>query len=175
MKPFKQGNLDRFCAVYSVLNSMQLLGINLPYYKAQKMYDYIIDQLNICDSFFDTAEYGADYKRLEQIMSYAKEYVKTVFKAKLSYHRPFYNQKLFFYEILNYMQTQRNAGKSVIIRVRSKEIDHYSVFYGINDKRMKLFDSDVMPSIKLNQISHIKNDAKYQLLIRQMYVLELYK
>ncbi len=131
MKPFKQGNLDRFCSVYSVLNSMQLLGINLPYYKAQKMYDYIIDQLNICDSFFDTAEYGADYKRLEQIMSYAKEYVKTVFKAELSYHHPFYNQKLFFDEILNYMQTQRNAGKSVIIRVRSKEIDHYSVFYGL--------------------------------------------
>ena len=72
MKPFKQGNLDRFCSVYSVLNSMQLLGINLPYYKAQKMYDYIIDQLNIYDAFFDTAEYGADYKRLEQIMSYQK-------------------------------------------------------------------------------------------------------
>ena len=44
MKPFKQGNLDRFCSVYSVLNSMQLLGINLPYYKAQEMYDYIIRQ-----------------------------------------------------------------------------------------------------------------------------------
>lgn len=175
MKPFKQGNLDRFCSVYSVLNSMQLLGINLPYYKAQEMYDYIIDQLNMYDSFFDTAENGADYKRLEQIMSYAKEYVKTVFKTELSYHRPFYNKKLFFDEILNYMQTQRNAGKSVIIRVRSNEFDHYSVFYGVNEKRMKLFDSDVLPSIKLNQISHIKNDAKYQLLIRQMYVLELYK
>ena len=108
-------------------------------------------------------------------MSYAKEYVKTVFKAELSYHRPFYNQKLFFDEILNYMQTQRNAGKSVIIRVRSKEIDHYSVFYGANDKRIRLFDSDCLPSIKLDQISHIKDDAKYQLLIRQMYVLELYK
>ncbi len=175
MKPFKQGNLDRFCSVYSVLNAMQLLGIKLPHQKAQEAYDYIIDQLNAYDSFFDTAENGADYKRLEQIMKFAREYVKTVFKAELTYHRPFYNTKLFFDEILKYMQTQQNAGKSVIIRVRSSEFDHYSVFYGVNNKRVKLFDSDGLPSIKLNQISHIKNDAKYQLLVRQMYVLEVRK
>lgn len=76
MKAFRQGNLDRFCSVYSVLNSMQLLGVHLSHNKAQAMYDYIIDQLNFYDSFFDTAENGADYKRLEQIMSFAKEYIK---------------------------------------------------------------------------------------------------
>lgn len=51
MRAFRQGNLDRFCSVYSVLNSMQLLGVHLPHNKAQAMYDYIIDQLNFYNSF----------------------------------------------------------------------------------------------------------------------------
>ena len=175
MRSFRQGNLDRFCSVYSVLNSMQLLGVHLPHNKAQAMYDYIIDQLNFYNSFFDTAENGADYKRLEQIMSFAKEYVKTVFKAEITYHRPFYNTTLSFEALLDYMKRQQSEGKSVIVRIRSNEFDHYSVFYGVSNERMRLFDSDGLPSIKLNQISHIKNVAKHQLLVRQMYVLELCK
>ena len=136
MRAFRQGNLDRFCSVYSVLNSMQLLGVHLPHNKAQAMYDYIIDQLNFYNSFFDTAENGADYKRLEQIMSFAKEYVKTVFNAEITYHRPFYNTKLSFEALLDYMKRQQSEGKSVIVRIRSNEFDHYSVFYGVSNERM---------------------------------------
>ena len=73
------------------------------------------------------------------------------------------------------MKRQQSEGNSVIVRIRSNEFDHYSVFYGVSNERMRLFDSDGLPSIKLNQISHIKNVAKHQLLIRQMYVLELCK
>ena len=45
MKPFKQGALDRFCSVYSGINSLVMLGYDLPQKKAQALYDYVIDQL----------------------------------------------------------------------------------------------------------------------------------
>ena len=71
------------------------------------------------------------------------------------------------------MQQQREQNKAVIIRIRSADLDHYSVFDGVQGNKLKLFDSDHLPYIKVNDISHIKDDAKFQLLIRQLYVLEL--
>ncbi len=68
------------------------------------------------------------------------------------------------------MQQQRQQNKAIIIRVRSENIDHYSVFDGVKGNKLKLFDSDHLPYIKVNDISHIKDDAKFQLLIRQLYV-----
>lgn len=67
MRPFKPGALDRFCSVYPGINSLVMLGYDLPQKKAQALYDYVIDQLECYSSFFDTAENEADYKRLEQI------------------------------------------------------------------------------------------------------------
>ena len=77
MKPFKQGALDRFCSVYSGINSLVILGYDLSQKKAQALYDYVIDQLECYSSFFDVAENGADYKRLEQILTFINDYLKT--------------------------------------------------------------------------------------------------
>lgn len=175
LKPYKQGHLSRYCSVYSVINAVRLLELDLPRDKAQKMYDYILDQLNFYNALHDTAQYGADGSRIEQIMQYARDYIKTVYKKELTFFRPFYNNKLFFDKLLEYMQRQREQNKAVIIRLRSDELDHYSVFDCVKDDKLRLFDSDHLPSVKLNDITHIKDDAKFQLLIRQLYVLELCK
>lgn len=173
IKPYKHGTLSRWCSVYSVINAVRMLGLDLQNNKAQKMYDYVLDQLNFYDALHDTAQYGADGARIEQIIQFAKDYLKTVYKQELSFTRPFYNNKLFFDKLLEYMQQQREQNKAVIIRIRSADLDHYSVFEGVQGNKLKLFDSDHLPYIKVNDISHIKDDAKFQLLIRQLYVLEL--
>lgn len=173
MQPYKQGHLSRYCSIYSVINAVRLLGLELPINKAQEMYDYILDQLNFYDALHDTAQYGADGARIEQIMQYSRDYIKTVYKKELIFIRPFYNNKLFFDKLLEYMQQQREHNKAIIIRLRSADLDHYSVFDGVQGNKLKLFDSDHLPYIKVNDISHIKDDAKFQLLIRQFYVLEL--
>jgi len=173
IKPYKQGHLSRWCSLYSVINAVRMLGLDLQINKAQKMYDYVLDQLNFYDALHDTAQYGADGARIEQIMQYSRDYIKTVYKKELKFIRPFYNNKLFFDKLLGYMQQQREQNKAVIIRIRSADLDHYSVFDGVKGNKLKLFDSDHLPYIKVNDISHIKDDAKFQLLIRQLYVLEL--
>ena len=173
IKPYKQGTLSRWCSVYSVINAVRMLGLELPLDKAQEMYDYILEQLYVYDALNDVVQYGADGARIEQIIQFAKDYLKTVYKKELIFTRPFYNNKLFFDKLLEYMQQQREQNKAVIIRIRSADLDHYSVFDGVKGNKLKLFDSDHLPYIKVNDISHIKDDAKFQLLIRQLYVLDL--
>lgn len=173
IKPYKQGTLSRWCSVYAVINAVRMLGLELPLDKAQEMYDSILDQLYVYDALNDVVQYGADGARIEQIIQFAKDYLKTVYKQELSFIRPFYNNKLFFDKLLEYMQQQREQNKAVIIRIRSTDLDHYSVFDGVKGNKLKLFDSDHLPYIKVNDISHIKDDTKFQLLIRQLYVLEL--
>lgn len=173
IKPYKQGTLSRWCSVYAVINAVRMLGLELPLDKAQEMYDSILDQLYVYDALNDVVQYGADGARIEQIIQFAKDYLKTVYKKELSFIRPFYNNRIFFDKLLDYMQQQREQNKAVIIRIRSADLDHYSVFDGVKGNKLKLFDSDHLPYIKVNDISHIKDDAKFQLLIRQLYVLEL--
>ena len=173
IKPYKQGALSRWCSVYSVINAVRMLGLELPSHKAQDMYDYVSSQLYMYDALNDVVQYGADGARIEQIIQFARDYLKTVYKKELTFIRPFYNNKLFFDKLLGYMQQQREHNKAVIIRIRSADLDHYSVFDGVKGNKLKLFDSDHLPYIKVNDISHIKDDAKFQLLIRQLYVLEL--
>lgn len=173
IKPYKQGTLSRWCSVYSVINAVRMLGLELPVNKAQEMYDYILEQLYVYDALNDVVQYGADGTRIEQIMQYSRDYIKTVYKKELTFIRPFYNNRIFFDKLLDYMQQQREHNKAVIIRIRSADLDHYSVFDGVQGNKLKLFDSDHLPYIKVNDISHIKDDAKFQLLIRQLYVLEL--
>lgn len=173
IKPYKQGTLSRYCSVYAVINAVRMLGLELPVNKAQEMYDYVLEQLYVYDALNDVVQYGADGTRIEQIMQYSRDYIKTVYKKELTFIRPFYNNKLFFDKLLEYMQQQREHNKAVIIRIRSADLDHYSVFDGVQGNKLKLFDSDHLPYIKVNDISHIKDDAKFQLLIRQLYVLEL--
>lgn len=173
IKPYKQGTLSRWCSVYSVINAVRMLGLELPLDRAQEMYDYILDQLYVYDALNDVVQYGADGAMIEQIIQFARDYLKTVYKKELTFIRPFYNNKLFFDKLLEYMQQQRQQNKAIIIRVRSENIDHYTVFDCVKGNKLKLFDSNHLPYIKVNDISHIKNDAKFQLLIRQLYVLEL--
>lgn len=173
IKPYKQGTLSRWCSVYSVINAVRMLGLELSVNKAQEMYDSILDQLYVYDALNDVVQYGADGARIEQIIQFAKDYLKSAYKKELSFIRPFYNNKLFFDKLLGYMQQQREQNKAVIVRIRSADLDHYSVFDGVKGNKLKLFDSDHLPYIKVNDISHIKDDAKFQLLIRQLYVLEL--
>lgn len=173
IKPYKQGTLSRYCSLYSVINAVRMLGLELPLDKAQEMYDYILEQLYVYDALNDVVQYGADGARIEQIIQFARDYLKTVYKKELTFIRPFYNNKLFFDKLLEYMQQQRQQNKAIIIRVRSADLDHYSVFDGVKGNKLKLFDSNHLPYIKVNDISHIKDDAKFQLLIRQLYVLEL--
>lgn len=173
LKPFRQGTLSRWCSVYAVINAVRMLGLELSVNKAQEMYDSILEQLYEYDALNDVVQYGADGARIEQIIQFAKDYLKTVYKKELSFIRPFYNNRIFFDKLLEYMQQQREQNKAIIIRIRSADLDHYSVFDGVQGNKLKLFDSDHLPYIKVNDISHIKDDAKFQLLIRQLYVLEL--
>ena len=173
IKPYKQGTLSRWCSVYAVINAVRMLGLELSVNKAQEMYDSILEQLYEYDALNDVVQYGADGARIEQIIQFAKDYLKSTYKKELIFTRPFYNNKLFFDKLLEYMQQQREQNKAVIIRIRSADLDHYSVFDGVKGNKLKLFDSDHLPYIKVNDISHIKDDAKFQLLIRQLYVLEL--
>ena len=173
IKPYKQGTLSRYCSVYAVINAVRMLGLELSVNKAQEMYDSILNQLYEYDALNDVVQYGADGARIEQIIQFARDYIKTVYKKELSFIRPFYNNRIFFDKLLEYMQQQREQNKAVIIRIRSADLDHYSVFDGVQGNKLKLFDSDHLPYIKVNDISHIKDDAKFQLLIRQLYVLKL--
>ena len=173
IKPYKQGTLSRWCSVYAVINAVRMLGLELSVNKAQEMYDSILEQLYEYDALNDVVQYGADGARIEQIIQFAKDYLKSTYKKELIFTRPFYNNKLFFDKLLEYMQQQREQNKAVIIRIRSADLDHYSIFDGVKGNKLKLFDSDHLPYIKVNDISHIKDDAKFQLLIRQLYVLEL--
>lgn len=65
IKPYKQGTLSRWCSVYSVINAVRMLGLELPVNKAQEMYDYVLDQLYVYDA-------------LDEIKSYQKKKKETV-------------------------------------------------------------------------------------------------
>lgn len=175
MKAYKQGDFSRWCSVYSIINAMNMLGLELPHKKAQDMYDYILEQLYLYDALNDVAQYGADGTRIEQILQYACDYLKIVYNTELKFDRPFYNCKITFDELLEYMERLREDKKAIIVRIRGSKFDHYSVFDSIQDNKLRLRDSDHLPYVKLNQISHIKDRTKFQLLTRQLYILELCK
>lgn len=175
MKPYKQGTLDRFCSVYSVINTLVRLGYDLPPQKAQDLYDFVITELEDTDAFFDTAENGADAKRLEQILTSANNYLKSINQPQIKFNRPFYQNKLDFEELLRAIDLQHKANAVFIVDISCSEWEHYSVYNGLNTERIKFFDSSNMPSLKLNSISHKKGEKRYQLHTRQIYcVTKLY-
>lgn len=174
MRPFKQGKYSRYCSVYSTLNCLQLLGLKLTHEQWQELYDSIIECISRDDELFAMNVAGVDHIRLENIFEFADKFLKKKHKLRLKFERPFWNQKLSLENLISYIQEQQSMNKTVLLRVRSNTFDHYSIFDRIDKTSIKFFDSDSMSSLILGQIA-TDHSKKHQIMLRQVYVLELCK
>ena len=171
MRPFKQGHLDRCCAIYSVINALKLLNLDCNRAIAQHMYDFIVERLSRDDELFGVLKEGADHTVLSKIFEYTQAYIKENYNADLIVERPFYNYKGSFEDLTVLMMRYIVFGSSVLVRVKCSSFDHYSVVEDVSADKISFFDSVDMTSIKLKQISHRKGIKKHWLMPRNSYVM----
>ena len=82
-------------------------------------------------------------------------------------------EEIAYEERMKKMKEERNNGGGVIVWISGEDLEHYSVFNRIDDKKMMRFiDSDHLPSIPVKDVS-IGKEKDYRLLIRNLYFLHV--
>ena len=133
----------------------------------QNLFNHIIKEL-IRYKHFEIFTQGASDGLMQAIFSYTNAYLCKHHKVSLQYHRS-WNKRM---EVQELMETLNNH-KAVILRIRSNTFDHFTIYSRIDGDKIKFFDSDSLPTIKLSETSPTTNEKKNQIILRQIYFMEL--
>jgi hypothetical protein len=157
MRPYNQGNIDRFCAVYAVINACRRavhkhhkFGFEEGCAFYENMMQFLIDSGLIEDVLYN----GSSYEVMTKLLDQAKAYLKEKYGFRLHYKRPFVDTKLSVGKVLKLIRhfLKRNDNSSCIIRFFNMGVwDHWSVIRRGHGLRLKLFDSYHYPELHINE------------------------
>lgn len=171
LKPFKQGELDRFCGIYALINAVRSTGFKLTQTQAQAVMDDIVENL-ASDDLTALMLNGAEHKELMKIARRFNRSLDTLFDKQVELIRPCKNKSPDFETVLRDMAYERSCNNGVIVRFFSNALDHYSVFDRIDAERIKLIDSAHIASLPLKEVS-VGYRTKYTLRTDGIYYLRL--
>jgi hypothetical protein len=134
-KPYRQGHLDGFCGVYSVVNSMRLINRRMGDEKATMLFKRILRCLERKGAISSFATYGLS---TDDLLCILKEVV--IPKYRIAVTRPFYRSRntsldYFLWEVTEYLR--ECPGRAVITSVAG----HWTVLQGATAKQIHFFDS----------------------------------
>lgn len=173
IKPYKQGNFDRLCSIYALLNAVQSMGFKLTHLQAQSLADGIIETIPSSDL---TALMlgGAEHKDLMKLARRLNKGLNALFGKQVELTRPYKRNRPDLSTALREMTEARLNNAGVIVRISSDRFDHYSVFSHIEREKVRFIDSDHMPSLLLNELS-TDGEKKYELHLENIYCLQIRK
>lgn len=169
LKPFKQGELDRFCGIYALINAVRSTGFKLTQSQAQAVMDDIVENL-ASDDLTALMLNGAEHKELMKLARRFNRSLDTLFDKQVELIRPYKNKSPDFETVLCDMEYERSCNNGVIVRIFSNAFDHYSVFDRVDDQRIRFIDSAHIASLPLSDLSD-GYQTKYTLRVDDVYFL----
>jgi hypothetical protein len=139
--PFKQGDLDGLCGVYSIANALDYLDIE----NGEDVFEHIIKYMQ--RKFIFIREYIIDGLKDSTVNRLLQE-AKTVFNFKFSRHEG--NNIVTTWNMLT---DSIDDNTCAIIELGGRH-EHWTVVKSITDKRINLIDSGGLQHIDRNDFGH---------------------
>ena len=171
IRPYKQGELDRLCSLYALINAVRSTGFKLTRLQTQTVADDIIENLSSGD-LKDLMLNGAGHKEVMKLARRLNKVLHDVYDKQIEVMRPYRHKTPDFETVLFDMEYERSCNNGVIVRFFSNALDHYSVFDRIDAERIKLIDSAHIASLPLKEVS-VGYRTRYTLRTDGIYYLRL--
>ena len=170
IRPYKQGELDRLCSLYALINAVRSTGFKLTRLQMQAVADGIIENLS-SDDLKALMLGGAEHKDLMKLALRLNKGLNALFGKQVELTRPYKRNRPDLSTALREMTEARLNNAGVIVRISSDRFDHYSVFSHIEREKVRFIDSDHMPSLPLNELS-TDGEKKYELHLENIYSIQ---
>lgn len=135
--PYKQGALDQFCGVYSIVNSYQLIYDKFNDDDAYDLIHKIISYLDQKGRLKHVFKNGMNKRDLYGILKHV-----TVKKYGIQFRRPFLrtdpSHREYWDQIREFLSQE---GRSVIILLENHVMSHWSVIWKMEGNQIRLCDS----------------------------------
>ncbi|MBO4521406.1 MAG: hypothetical protein J5787_09400 [Alphaproteobacteria bacterium] len=173
IKPYKQGSLDNFCSLYSLINAIRATGFEMNQEDSQFLLNDAIESLKPSD-FVKVMLHGAGHKLLIKISKKLNESLDRIYDHRFTLTQPYKREEPELSAVLKRMTEARSKNTGIIVRVSSDTFDHYSVFECVENGKVRFIDSDHMPSLPVKELS-TDGEKKYELHLKNVYFLQIRK
>lgn len=147
MRAYYQGEVDFFCAVYAIINSVRLSAVKyrrFTFNEGCRFYQHMIQYLYDSNQFLEVLYHGTSFRLMDELLGVAKKYLYETYQLKLFHKRPLKFRDYPVKDVSRYIGDYLSRpGNSCIFRLHNKDVgDHWSV---IRKKafsyKLRLFDS----------------------------------
>lgn len=143
IEPYRQGELDGLCSIYSAINALRLAlhGVApLSNSRAKELFEQGAVYLERKDGLSDTVASGTSTRRWHGIVRRLARHVSTATIA-VELEQPGLGSKPTSDETIAWIEASIGQGKPVLIHLEGGSIDHFSIVAGLTLTRLQLFDS----------------------------------
>lgn len=132
MKAYCQGEVDYFCGVYAIINSVRLACRKLhdfSYEEGCRFYQHMIQYLYDTNQFIEVLYHGTSFRLMDELLGVARKYLYDTYGLKLYYKHPLKFKDYPIRDVYSYVGTYLSKdGNSCIFRLHDDVVgDHWSV------------------------------------------------
>lgn len=171
-KPFRQGDLDSLCGLYSVLNATRLLCPELDLDGSRSLFRQLGETLTVKKvTAFETVAWGIETPVVRALVESARTYVLEVLDVTLTVE-PFSSRRrsLTISHLWKKLCVRLQEGCVAIIGI-SGHHNHWTVAHRATAKTIRLFDSDLMTALKRSRCSLRSTRVPHQIDPDEIFLL----
>jgi len=146
MKAYTQGEIDYFCGVYAIINSVRFAAAGFhkfTFHQSCEFYQHLVRWLYDRGEFLNVLDHGTSYELMDRMLAAANEYLVAKYKFRLLWTHPFSNRDLSLTRAYLFIKKYlAGDATSCLIRLDNRVVgDHWSVIENLNRPFFNLFDS----------------------------------
>lgn len=146
MKPYRQGDIDFFCAIYSIINSVRFACMKFQdfnYDNACEFYQHLMQYLYDSDGLQLVLYRGTEYDMMNELLNVADIYLRDKYRIRLLFTAPFKTRDLSLANAFLFIRKYLSRpNTSCIVRIENRvTADHWTVINKTENKFFGLFDS----------------------------------
>ena len=139
-RPFKQGNLDNFCSLYSLINAIRATGFEMNQEDSPFLLNDAIEDLEPSD-FVKVMLHGAGHKLLIKISKKLNASFDRIYDYRFTLTRPYKRDEQELSAVLKGMTDVRSKNTGIIVRESSDTFDHFSVFDCVENGKVRFIET----------------------------------
>jgi hypothetical protein len=163
-RPFKQGNFDHFCGVYTILNGLKVANEKSGMYADvtwANVFAAVITKIDSLSSLKDVVLHGLSDSQFEGCLRVAIDYLATAHQIKVTYDWPWryknpLRRKQLVADIKSAVETPNTVA---LLRYHNAVADHWSVVEAVSQDILSFADSTWVSRVPINQLG-FRNSAK---------------
>lgn len=156
LKAYYQGEVDRFCSVYAIINSIRLAAKRFHEFSFEEgcaFYEHMIRYLYDRGIFLDVLYHGTDMELMDDLLKTAQEYMLRTYNLRLLFRTPLRGKKPLLDRVCDLLgRYLKKENTSCIVRFYNGDVwDHWSVVERKCCHKLKLFDSYFYPHLHIHK------------------------